>query len=54
MPDVESFMTGNDERRVRELAKAMASENDPARLKVFVEDLKIILARYAAMKPTAP
>lgn len=50
---LESFVNADDERRIRELAKVMASENDPAKLKDFVEELKIILARNSAMKPPA-
>ena len=44
-------MTTNDERRLRELTKIMASENDPARLRVLSDELRTILAKY---KPTKP
>jgi len=45
-------MTDNDAPRLRELAKMMASENDPARLRVFAEELKTILAKDRSTKAT--
>jgi hypothetical protein len=41
-------MTDHNASRLRELAKMMTSEKDPARLRVFAEELKAIAA-----KPTA-
>jgi hypothetical protein len=46
------FMADSDAPRLRELAKEMASENDPARLKVLAEELKTILAKHRSMQPT--
>jgi hypothetical protein len=45
-------MTDNDAPRLRELTKMMASENDPARLSVFAEELKTILGKQGSTKPT--
>ena len=45
-------MTADDEHRLRELAKIMASENDPARLRVFSDELKTIVEKYRSPKPT--
>jgi len=45
-------MTDNDAPRLRELTKMMASENDPARLRVFAEELKTILGKQGSTKPT--
>jgi len=36
--------------RLRELAKTMASEYDPARLRVLAEELKTIVAKQWAAK----
>ena len=46
------FMADSDAPRLRELTKEMASENDPARLKVLAEELKTILAKHRSMQPT--
>jgi hypothetical protein len=45
-------MADSDTLRLRELAKIMASENDPARLRVLAEELKTILAKHRSAKPT--
>ena len=52
LSSLDNFMTANDERRIRELTKIMASENDPARLKLFSDELKTILEKYRSTKPT--
>ena len=44
-------MTDSDAPRLRELTKMMASENDPARLRVLAEELKTILAKHRSTKP---
>ncbi len=38
-------MTDHDASRLRELTKMMASEKDPARLRVFAKELKAIAAK---------
>ena len=45
-------MPDSDTLRLRELAKIMASENDPPRLRVLAEELKTILAEQRSAKPT--
>jgi hypothetical protein len=44
-------MTEYDAPRLRELTKMMASENDPARLRVLAEELKTIVAKQGPRIP---
>ena len=36
--------------RLRELAKKMASENDPAKLRILTEELRMIVEKQRAVK----
>jgi hypothetical protein len=42
----------NDDHRLRELTKKLASENDPERLRLFAEELRTILEKHRSPEPT--